>query len=262
MDIKQFVQIWVKSTSGSDWSSAVALGTEIGLDIVSVVPTTTRFYLFFNNGRLELRENVSGKSAHSGIYVDFLSGSTWFRYKHDRRINQPLARAVGIKKGVRPLICDATAGYGVDGFILASLGCNVTMIERSPVIWALLADGLKRASEHEELSSIIGQNILLKRGSSDTFLQQADTTFETIYLDPMYPPTKKSALNKRKMRVLRNLVGEDQDHAELLERSLKSASARVVVKRPAGAPAIKGPDVSYRLTGKNSRYDIYLTDHL
>ncbi len=262
MDIKQFVQIWTKSTGDRDYDSAVRLAAKTGLDLVSALPATTPFHLSFNNGRLELTENLSTKANRSTIFVDYLSGPAWFRYKYDRRINQPLAKAVGIKKGVRPTICDTTAGYGIDSFIFASLGCTVTMIERSPVIWALLDDGLKRAAADNRIGPTVISNIRLLRGNSLDLLEDMKMNFETIYMDPMYPPVKKSALNKRNMRVLRSLVGDDRDQEKLLEKSRGAAAGRVVVKRPAGAPEIKGPPVSFRVTGKNSRYDIYLTTHL
>ena len=262
MDIKQFVQIWTKSTGDSYYDSAVRLAAETGLDLVSALPATTPFHLSFNNGRLELTENQSAKTNRSAIFVDYLSGPAWFRHKYDRRVNQPLAKAVGIKKGVRPTICDTTAGYGIDSFIFASLGCTVTMIERSPVIWALLDDGLKRAAADNRIGPTVIGNIRLLRGNSLDLLEDMKMNFETIYMDPMYPPVKKSALNKRTMRVLRSLVGDDRDQEKLLEKSRGAAAARVVVKRPAGAPEIKGPPVSFRVTGKNSRYDIYLTTHL
>ncbi len=262
MDIKQFVQIWSKSTRDRDYESAVRLAAQTGLELVSARPATASFYLSFNDGRLELTENSNGKTDTSTIFVDYLSGPAWFRYKYDRRINQPLAKAVGIKKGLRPTICDTTAGYGFDSFIFASLGCSVTMIERSSVIWALLDDGLKRAAAHREIGASIVGNISLLRGNSLDLLEAMESKFDTIYMDPMYPPAKKSALNKRKMRVLRSLVGDDQDQGKLLEKSMTVAAGRVVVKRPAAAPEIKGPPVSYRVKGKNSRYDIYLTTHL
>ena len=138
---------------------------------------------------------MRGKTNTSPIFVDYLSGPAWFRYKNDRRVGQPLAKAVGIKKGVRPTICDTTAGYGADSFIFASLGCTVTMIERSPVIWALLDDGLKRAAAHNQIGPAIIRNICLLRGNSLDVLAGMEKKFETIYMDPMYPPVKKSALN-------------------------------------------------------------------
>ena len=47
-------------------------------------------------------------------------------------INQLIAKA-GIKPNVSPVVVDATAGLGKDAFVLASLGCHVTMAERNPL---------------------------------------------------------------------------------------------------------------------------------
>lgn len=33
----------------------------------------------------------------------------------------------------------------MDAFLLASFGCHVTMVERNPILWALLADAMRRA---------------------------------------------------------------------------------------------------------------------
>ena len=62
-----------------------------------------------------------------------------------------IAKAVGIAQGVRPQVLDATAGLGKDAFVLASLGCQMTLIERQPLIAALLEDGLARARGDDEV---------------------------------------------------------------------------------------------------------------
>ena len=43
-----------------------------------------------------------------------------------------LGRAVGLKADRKPLIWDATGGLGRDAFVLADLGCEVTLCERMP----------------------------------------------------------------------------------------------------------------------------------
>ena len=47
-------------------------------------------------------------------------------YHHD------LCKAVGIRQ--RPRILDATAGLGRDAFIFAKLDCDVTLLERHPLL--------------------------------------------------------------------------------------------------------------------------------
>ena len=79
--------------------------------------------------------------------------STWTSSKglaHRRKFGgaRPVHRqGGGVEVGAMPTVVDATAGLGRDAFVLASLGCRVTLIERSPVVAALLQDGLARAGQ-------------------------------------------------------------------------------------------------------------------
>lgn len=75
----------------------------------------------------------------------------------------------------------------------------------------------------------------------------------------MFPPKRsKSALARKEMRILRDLVGEDADAGLLFEMARTHARNRVVVKRPQYAkPLVPGPD--FALSGKLVRYDVYLS---
>ena len=59
------------------------------------------------------------------------------------------------------------------------------------------------------------------------------------------------------MQVFRQVVGDDDDSAQLLQAALKAARYRVVVKRPRKASAIEGAEPTTRIEGKSSRYDLY-----
>ena len=259
MDIKQFIRIKLISEQSEDLASATLLAQEIGLPSPSFHPEDVPLYLSYHNGRLILFDSSNPKSELS---VDFLSGTLRYRYFRDRKINQDLAKAVGIKRGIRPTICDATAGFGTDSFVFASLGCKVLMIERSPVIWALLRDGLRRAANDKLIGEFISEKITLLQGDAKDLLKDQDKKYDTVYIDPMYPEMKKSARSKQKMVLLRSVVGIDQDQTELFDTSRAYATRRVVVKRPASAPPISDLPVSYQVKGKSSRYDIYLSPHL
>lgn len=209
---------------------------------------------------LQARNPVTGR-ASTLLHIDFVHGNTAYRRLHGGGIRQPLARAAGLKGGVRPTIVDATAGLGVDAFILSSLGCRVTMIERSPVMGALLDDGLQRAAADPATRDIAGRIQLLIGNSSEIITSLAEPP-ATIYLDPMYPHRHTSALNKKEMRIIRTLVGDDQDASALLEAALTIATNRVVVKRPKGAPELGARRPSHIVEMKNSRFDVYLTNRL
>lgn len=99
-------------------------------------------------------------------------------------------------------------------------------------------------------------------GDTISIISGIDEKPYTIYLDPMYPHSRKSALNRKEMRVLRDLVGNDEDAGTVFKTALQYAANRVVVKRPKGAPHVGLLTPSHAIKMKNSRFDVYLTRHL
>ena len=192
------------------------------------------------------------------VVIDFVSGKTAYRRKYGHAGGEAISKAVGIKKGHRPNIVDATAGWGRDAFVLATLGCRVHMIERSDVIAKLLKDGLRRAEQDEKIGTMIKNNLSLTCGDSRQELLHTPFEPEVIYLDPMFPHKEKSALVKKEMRLLQSVVGQDTVADTLLEISLTIATNRVVVKRPAYADFLAEikPHTSIKI--KKYRFDIYL----
>ena len=198
-----------------------------------------------------------GPLAPGAVRVDFVEGAVAHRRLFGGGTGQMIAKAVGVQPGVRPQVLDATAGLGRDAFVLASLGCSMTLIERQPLIAALLEDGLARARQSAEVAPIAAQMRLLQGNAIELLSAWTDEAPQVIYLDPMFPHRDKSALVKKEMRLFRPLVGDDLDAPALLAAALALASHRVVVKRPRKAPCIEGAKPSYVLEGKSSRYDIY-----
>jgi 16S rRNA (guanine1516-N2)-methyltransferase len=213
------------------------------------------FILEIEKGRLQLRCCNDEKTGP--VYVDFIDGAMMFRRRFARG-QEAIAKAVGLKKGFRPIVLDATAGLGRDSFVLASLGCQVYMLERSPVIAALLDDGLKRAKQDPIIGSWVSERMSLVCADSQQELSALSFQPDVVYLDPMFPHRQKSALVKKEMRVLQFLLGEGTDADGLLALAMGVARKRVVVKRPAyaGHLADKLPDAVIK-TPRN-RFDIYL----
>jgi 16S rRNA (guanine1516-N2)-methyltransferase len=200
--------------------------------------------------RLELRE----ANAKTGpVYVDFQKLAA--RSKQSKDL---IAKAVGVKGTYRPTVIDATAGLGQDAFTLASYGCRVVMLERSKVVHALLEDGLQRAKEDKNLSEMIARTTL-ECADAKTALKKLEPENypEVIFLDPMYPDLGKTAAKRKEMRLFREVVGEDADVTEVFEVARKTASNRVVVKRPLKAPELAKP--SFSLSGKTIRFDVYVS---
>lgn len=190
------------------------------------------------------------------IFVDFASGAVAHRRKFGGGKGQAIAKAIGLKSGVQVDVIDATAGLGRDAFVLATLGCNVTMVERSPVAAALLEDGLERAYIDFEIGEWIQQRMQLQFGSGYEYLKNHET--DVVYLDPMFPHKKKSALVKKEMRVFQGVVGADLDADDLLEVALNAARYRVVVKRPDYAPFLNDKKPSMSIKTKKNRFDVYV----
>ena len=215
----------------------------------------TEFALQLGAEGLQLLE--FGPQAPGPVRVDFVAGAVAHRRLFGGGAGQMIAKAVGVQSGVRPLVLDATAGLGRDAFVLAQLGCSVTLIERQPLIAALLEDGLLRAQIDPEVASIVARMQLLHGNAIDLLHAWAGEPPQVIYLDPMFPHRDKSASVKKEMRLFRPFVGDDDDAPALLEAALALATHRVVVKRPRKAPCIVGDPPGYVLEGKSSRFDIY-----
>lgn len=194
------------------------------------------------------------------LKIDFLQGKLAYRLSHLHNQKQLLARAIGLKPNFKPVVLDATAGLGCDSFVLAQLGCPITFLERSPIIFLLLEDGLKRALDHPKFISL---SIQLIKIEALIYLKQITSNKHSppdiIYLDPMFPHSTKSALVKKEMRLLRHLVGEDNDAPNLLKFALTCAKRRVIVKRPRLSSYLAQIKPHHSIFGKQHRLDVYLT---
>ena len=96
------------------------------------------------------------------LKCSFIEGPILHRLKYGKGRGQNLAKAIGMKANKNRTIVDATAGLGYDAFILASLGANVTLIERSETMHKLVADAMLEAKSHGgEVSKIVSRMSLL-----------------------------------------------------------------------------------------------------
>ncbi|MCP5141079.1 MAG: class I SAM-dependent methyltransferase [Gammaproteobacteria bacterium] len=233
-------------------AEAEALAARFGLTLIDA-PGDDEFLLVLGETRLELRQ--SGEDAPGPVFVDFVAGKAAHRRRFGGGRGQPLARAAGLKGGANPGVIDATAGLGRDAFVLATLGCEMTLIERQPAVAALLADGLARAAADAEVGPIVAR-MRLVHGDAAALLRTLPVA-DVVYLDPMYPAREKSAAVKKEMRAFHGLVGRDEDAVELLDVARAVARKRVVVKRPRGAEFVGGRKPSASVESKNTRYDLY-----
>jgi 16S rRNA (guanine1516-N2)-methyltransferase len=241
---------------GCDVLSAKKLDQAIDLLGLS---ETVRFVWLYHEKGLELFDRTLAVK----IKADFFGPTVSYRLRNGGGFGQMIAKAVGAK-GQLLRIIDATAGLGTDALVLASLGCEVRLLERQPAVRALLSDGIKQATrfaanKDERLMETLSRMELLHEPTLDE-LSEKDSwePADVIYLDPMFPKKSKQARVKKEMQVLQALVGEDDDADRLLERALQCTPKRVVVKRPRVAPYLAGKTPSHSLLGKSNRFDVYI----
>lgn len=217
-----------------------------------------RFQLQLTGKFLQLVDTQA--SEQGAVFVDFVAGAVAHRRRFGGGRGQTIAKAVGLKGGAMPSVLDATGGLGRDAFVLASLGCTVTLIERSAVVAALLQDGLERAALDEEIGGWVSARMKLCHANALTFMEQMEEGDypDVVYLDPMFPHRKKSAQVKKEMRLLQQLLGGDEDADSLLPAALNVAKKRVVVKRPDYAPCLAGLEPTMAIKSKKHRYDVYV----
>jgi 16S rRNA (guanine1516-N2)-methyltransferase len=211
------------------------------------------FSLFIENNILYLKSKKH--TDWLPFSINFLSNNL-IKRKEYFGINQEISKAMGIKKDYKPRILDATAGLGRDSFLLASIGVDVIMIERNPVIFAMLENALINARLEKEISSITEKMILINANSIDYLKDNND--FDVIYIDPMFPKSNKSRLVKKEMQIFREIVGDDLDSEELLDLALKKKAKRVVVKRMIKSEYIKNLKPNFEIKGKIIRFDVYV----
>lgn len=254
--MSSYIKIAVTTNCAMQLVAAKKLAHELNLPFINIDTNQidANFILNLTSERLQLQELPQKNS--NPIYVDFLDSRLSFRISHASKNNEIILKAVGVKNNDKPSILDATAGLGIDAFLLAAKGCEVLMLERSPIIGVLLQDGLERYNKQK--SAAVKLELLLS-SANDYFATFKFKQYDVIYLDPMYPSRVKSALGKKNMRILHTIVGRDIDADEILILALKWAKKRVVVKRPKFADhlGLIKPDIIFA-SNASSRYDVYI----
>lgn len=240
-------------------AAAEALARRLGVPLVRAAdPEAVDFVLVYEDGGLGIRPAAAGGSGV--VRVDLVAGRAGARRRAASRGTELIARAVGIGRGVTTVV-DATAGLGRDAFVLAALGAQVIALERSAVIAALLADGLCRAALDPATGPIVPARLRLVVADARRWLEglAARDRPDAVYLDPMFPPRRKTARVKKELELVQALLGTDDPEAgELLAIARAAARRRVVVKRPVHAPPL-APGASATCRGRTTRFDVYLS---
>ena len=191
-----------------------------------------------------------------GVKVAVQFDSAVMQHRRKGGHNEMLGRAVGLKADRKPLIWDATGGLGRDAFVLADLGCEVTLCERVPVLAWLLdqavqaaaVSGVDQVRAAAERLSVLAADSTTQRVSAGT----------VIYLDPMFPERNKAAAVKKEAAMLQHLADQADDSESLWQWAWDQPVERIVVKRPLRAPILGHIRPAHTLKGKSVRFDVFI----
>jgi len=238
----------------TDLALSQALSTRLAVPLYHSVDrfTTEDFFLSWRDGCLKLLDKELLKKG--GLMVEIEP-----RYGEQRSWPAPkegaLAQAIGRKTKT---VVDATTGWAQDSLHIFRMGYDLSCIERSPVMLELLTDAFLRLEQLDWVTRLTLASPELIAGNAINILPQLESSPDCIYIDPMFPAKrKKSALPKKSMLILRNLLGDDMDREALFEAALLATAKKVVVKSPDYAEPLGGkPAESFK--SKLLRYDVYL----
>ncbi|WP_440683873.1 class I SAM-dependent methyltransferase [Cysteiniphilum halobium] len=244
--------VYYLKSNNSNQLLDLSIPESINLKILNTLPEHC-FYLKHEENLLVLKHSSSILT----LCVDFNSHEIQNRIKPNTA-KLDLIKAVEGKNKAILSVLDMTAGLGQDSFSLAARGHIIDAIEQNIYVFLLLQDGLRRAKEDPNLTTI-ANSIRLYFANSITFNHTQHTQkYDVIYLDPMFPERTKSAKVKKNMQLLHELVGIDDNNNQLLLKQAKALKPKkIIVKRPRLGNFIDNNKPTSQVIGKSSRFDVY-----
>ncbi|MCB0365983.1 MAG: class I SAM-dependent methyltransferase [Bdellovibrionaceae bacterium] len=242
------------NTSAGQNQDLSSLALELGIPLVDDIKQSPVCLVVVDNAwGLVSRELPDMKP----LVIDFSLGE-WKRRRFELKgPGDVLSKALGKIKGHRAV--DVTAGLGRDSLHLVGLGFEVTAVERSAVLSFLLQAALGRACAAEGDRSDL-KSLKIIHADARQYLRELydrDESPDVVFLDPMFPSKKKSALSGKEAQLLQILFSHTpESDGELLAQALKVVKDRVVVKRPVQAPPV-ATGARHQYVGKSVRYDVY-----
>ncbi len=237
-------------------SASLALAERLVVPLIDLPSSssmpTQDFFLCYRDGSLKLLDKQTLKKGGLEVEIDPRPGE---QHSYPAPKKDLLAQAIGKKT---KSVIDATTGWAQDSLAIFRMGYEVNCIERSPVMAELIQDGFNRLAQKDWMQNRQLQPPGLMVGNAISLLGNLPEAPDCIYLDPMFPPKrKKSALAKKAMTVLRDILGDDEDRADLFAAAWQATAKRLVVKSPDYAEPMGGkPSEVYQ--GKLLRYDVYI----
>ena len=233
-----------------NFKKAKELSLFLDCDLVSKKPSVDSYIEVSEEGLIFVSNTNKTKKY---LHIDFTKGSmAWrlSRFEHETLLKKALGRN---KDQIK--IFDATAGLLQDSLVFLSLGHRVVACEQSKILYSLLTDACERA--RSKIKTL--KNLTLINGeASEVFKTFAD--FTVIYLDPMYPDKKKSALRSGSISIIKEILLleniKDQGN-HLFNFFKKTRSRKIILKRPIKSEKLCN-NINYQVSGKSTRFDIYI----
>lgn len=229
---------------------AIRLAERLGLDLDD---DSAEFVLVVTDAGLQLSDRTRREQP---LRLDF---GKLIRQRGPATARSLLGRASGIRRSGGMRVLDCTGGLGRDACMLATLGAaSVVVMERNPVLVALLEDALTRGRAEAETRAWLG-NMRVESGDALEMLGGTSAcAFDVVYVDPMFPRGRR-ALAGRELQLLQRLLGDEEqagDAEVLVAAALASGCRRVVIKRAKHQRPVAAP--TFEAKGKSFRFDVYV----
>ena len=151
-------------------------------------------------------------------------------------------------------ILDCTGGFARAAAILASLGNEVTLIERNPLVMSLLVDAREKIKS-DDVRSIFSK-IKIRFGNCIDFIRDTNKHFDYIYFDFMFN-INKSALPSKSEQFLRKIVKNDiNENIDIIDETVQRVASKIIIKEHISSNDYDNFDIINTYNGKTVKYHL------
>jgi len=159
-----------------------------------------------------------------------------------------------IFKAKNSSILDCTGGFARDAAVLASLGNNVTLVDRDPLIMSLLVDAREKIKSDD--IRYIFSRIKIRFGNCIDFIRNTSEHFEYIYFDFMFN-VNKSALPSKNEQFLRKIVKNDiNENVDIIQETIQRVKSKIIIKEHISSNDYNNFDIINTYKGKTVKYHL------
>ena len=207
------------------------------------LPASAKITLHKTSDGYEIRDNE--KNMKMSLSFDDYSKILLDNKKH--QLNK-------IFKAKNSSILDCTGGFARDAAVLASLGNNVTLIDRNPLIMSLLVDAREKIKSDD--IRYIFSRIKIRFGNCIEFIRNTSKHFEYIYFDFMFN-INKSALPSKNEQFLREIVKNDiNENVDIIHETIQRVESKIIIKEHISSNDYDNFDIINTYKGKTVKYHL------